>query len=184
MRLQIPDFYRSQVFRNPIKHHNFSSLEVVLLILEMMHLINKGASTVQNTFMGSPQGPVLGRTFWRERKACRVWSQTDWIALLFVIPVDLEQAVCLQFLQLEMCQLSRFLWRFQEMVLIQYQAHSASSLPPALPLVPERCRWDRNGQSFGVPLRIDNLELGSAGNSVGSSEFSAKPWRGQSYLSL
>lgn len=51
-------------FRNPVKHHNFSSLDVVLLILEMMYLIKKKkkkrTSTAQDTFMGSLQGPSVG----------------------------------------------------------------------------------------------------------------------------
>lgn len=78
MRLTIPDLYRSQVFTNPINITKILLWRLFLLtLLKNMYLVNKEARTVQNTFIGSMQEPVLGRAFCRQRKACRVWSQTE-----------------------------------------------------------------------------------------------------------
>jgi hypothetical protein len=62
-------------FRNPVKHHNFSSLDVVLLILEMMYLIKKKKKKKNQYSSGHIYGQPAG-TFCRDREACRVWSHT------------------------------------------------------------------------------------------------------------
>lgn len=73
MRLTIPDLYRSQVFTNPINITKILLWRLFLLtLLKNRYLVNKEARTIQNTFIGSMQEPVLGRAFCRERKACRV----------------------------------------------------------------------------------------------------------------
>lgn len=76
VRFKSPRSNRLQAFRNPMSHRTFSSLEVVLLTLEMMKLMGK--SWFHIPFIGGSQEACSRQYLLWERKNLQGWD-SDWL---------------------------------------------------------------------------------------------------------